>query len=81
MKKIIKILFILCIFIVLISSYFKKIKSPLMNFMPITLFQIQSGSMMPNIKIGEIVFVCKIKKYKENGLLKVYNINDSGGWR
>lgn len=47
-----------------------------MNFMPITLFQIQSGSMMPNIKIGEIVFVCKIKKYKENDII-TYKTKDN----
>lgn len=69
MKRIIKIFFIIFVFILLTSIYIKKVKSPLINFIPITLFQIQSGSMFPNIKEKEIVVVCKKKEYKENDII------------
>ena len=76
MKKAIKILLVIGIIIFLIISYYKKVKSPLENKFPIFLFQIQSGSMMPEIKTGEIVVLLKSNKYKENDII-TYQVNNS----
>lgn len=76
MKKIIKIIFIIGIFLLVLNCYLMKQKSPLENKFPISIFQIQSGSMMPEIKIKEIIIILKSKEYKENEII-TYKINNS----
>ena len=76
MKKAIKILLGIGIIIFLIIIYYKKVKSPLENKFPIFLFQIQSGSMMPEIKTGEIVVLLNSNNYKENDII-TYQVNNS----
>ena len=75
MKKIIKIIFIISIFLLLLNCYLKIKKSPLENKLPISIFQIQSGSMMPEINIGEMVILCRRNSYKENEII-TYQINN-----
>ena len=53
-----------------------KQKSPLENKFPISIFQIQSGSMKPEIEIKEIIIICKSKEYKENDII-TYKVNNS----
>lgn len=76
MKRIVKILFILSLLLFLFSSFAKQRKSPLATFFPISLFQIESGSMMPEIEIGEIVVLWKNKQYHEQDII-TYQVNDS----
>ena len=74
MKRIIKIVFIISIIFLLFNCYFKKDKSPLESNFPLSIFQIQSGSMMPKIQIGEIVILWKCKNYEEKEII-TYKIN------
>ena len=76
MKRIIKIICIIGIFLLVLNCYLMKQKSPLENKFPISIFQIQSGSMMPEIKIKEIIIILKSKEYKENEII-TYKINNS----
>lgn len=76
MKKFIKILFILTLFLFLLNSYYKKGKSPLETTLPISLFQIQSGSMMPEIEVGEIVVLWKNEQYEEKDII-TYQVDNS----
>lgn len=76
LKSIIKIIFIIGIFLLVLNCYLQKEKSPLENKLPITIFQIQSGSMMPEIKIKEIIIILKSKDYKENEII-TYKANNS----
>ena len=74
MKRIIKIVFIISIIFLLFNCYFKKDKFPLESNFPLSIFQIQSGSMMPEIQIGEIVILWKCKNYEEKEII-TYKIN------
>lgn len=76
MKKAVKILIIICFILFLIIICYEKMKSPLETKFPIVLFKIQSGSMMPEIQIGEIVVLCKSNEYKENDII-TYQVNNS----
>lgn len=76
MKRIIKIFCIIGIFLLLLNCCFRKQKSPLENIFPISIFQIQSGSMMPEINIKEIIIIWKSKEYKENDII-TYKVNNS----
>lgn len=75
MKKIGKLLLILCIILFLFSLYTKKSKNPLVNNFPLLLFQIQSGSMEPTIKAKEIILVVKKKNYNQNDIITYKNEN------
>ena len=75
MKKIIKIIFVIIFIFILLNCYLKKEKSPLENNLPISIFQIQSGSMMPEINEKEIVVLWRCKHYKENDII-TYQINN-----
>ena len=70
MKKSIKILFFLTFLLFLIILYFNKSQSPF------SLFQITSGSMMPEIQVGEIVILIRKQEYKENDII-TYQVNNS----
>lgn len=74
MKKIIKAFFVISIIFLLFNCYFKKEKSSLESNFPLSIFQIQSGSMMPEVEIGEIVVLWKCKKYEEKDII-TYKIN------
>ena len=74
MKKIVKIIFIISIIFFLFYCYLKKEKSFLESNFPISIFQIQSGSMMPNIQIGEVIVLWKCKNYEENDII-TYKMN------
>lgn len=74
MKKIIKILFIISIIFILLNCYLKKEKFSLKTNFPLSIFQIQSGSMFPEIEIGEIVILWKSNNYKKNNII-TYKIN------
>lgn len=76
MKKIGKILLILCLFLFLLQSNEKKEKSPLGNILPFSLFQIQSGSMMPEMQIGEIILLWKQENYQEKDII-TYQVEKS----
>ena len=75
MKKIIKIIFIISIFLFLLNCYLKIKKSPLENNFPISIFQIQSGSMIPEIETQEVVILWKNNDYKENDII-TYKTNN-----
>lgn len=64
MKKNLKILFILCLLVFILNCFYKKGISSLEYKLPISLFQIQSGSMKPEIEIGEIVVLWKKDRYE-----------------
>lgn len=51
-------------------------KSPLKEIAPIHFFVIQTGSMMPEIQIGEIVIVKKEKEYQKGDII-TYQVNQS----
>lgn len=70
MKRIVKVLFILSLLLFLVSNLNKK------ETLAFYLFQIQSGSMEPEIKVGEVVFVLRKKQYKENDII-TYSVNNS----
>lgn len=70
MKKSIKILFFLTFLLFLIILYFNKSQNPF------SLFQITSGSMMPEIQVGEIVILIRKQEYKENDII-TYQVNNS----
>lgn len=74
MKKIIKTFFVISIIFLLFNCYFKKEKSSLESDFPLSIFQIQSGSMMPELEIGEIVILWKCKNYEEKDII-TYKIN------
>lgn len=74
MKKIIKIIFIISIIFFLYNCYLKKEKISLVNNLPLSIFQIQSGSMIPNIEIGEIIVLLKCKNYQEKDII-TYKLN------
>lgn len=76
MKRIGKILFILSLLLFLFSSLGKKGKSPLAQIFPISLFQIESGSMMPEIEIGEVVVLLKDRQYQEQDII-TYQVKNS----
>lgn len=76
MKRIAKILFILSLLLFLFSSLSKKGISPLAQVFPISLFQIESGSMMPEIEIGEVVVLLKDKQYQEQDII-TYQVRNS----
>lgn len=63
MKKIGKILILLCFLLFLFIIYFNK------NSMPFSFFEIQSGSMMPEIEVGEIVILFKCSEYQVNDIV------------
>lgn len=67
MKIVQNILIILCLFLFFISL--KKEKSPLVSSFPISFFQIQSGSMMPEIQEKEVVVLWRKKQYEENDII------------
>jgi len=67
--KIIKIVFIIILFLILLNLYLGKGKSPLENKFPLSIFQIKSGSMKPEIEINEIVVLWKCKNYKLNDVI------------
>lgn len=69
MKKIIKVIFIISLFLLLTNCYLKKGESPF-------IFQIQSGSMMPEINVNEIVILWKCKEYKEKDII-TYKVDNS----
>ena len=75
MKKIIKIIFVIIFIFILLNCYLKKEKNPLENNLPISIFQIQSGSMIPEINEKEIVVLWRCKHYKENDII-TYQINN-----
>lgn len=64
MNKIIKIAFIIILFLILLNLYLGKGKSPLENKFPLSIFQIKSGSMKSEIEVNEIVVLWKCKNYK-----------------
>lgn len=74
MKKIIKTFFVISIIFLLFNCYLKKEKSSLESDFPLSIFQIQSGSMMPELEIGEIVILWKCKNYEEKDII-TYKIN------
>lgn len=76
MKKAIKIIFIIALILFFIVICYQKVKSPLESKLPIFLFQIKSGSMMPEIKTEEIVVLWKSKEYKQNDIV-TYKVDDS----
>lgn len=76
MKKVIKIFFVITIILFLLVICYQKEKSPLENKFPLFLFQIQSGSMMPEIKIGEVIVLWKSKEYEEKDII-TYKENSS----
>lgn len=47
----------------------RQVKNPLVMSFPFFLFQIQSGSMMPEIQVGEIILTVKQKQYQENDII------------
>lgn len=69
MKKSLTLLFILCFLLFLIMNYYYEWKIPLINKIPFFLFQIQTGSMMPEIQAGEIVGIVKKQEYQENEII------------
>lgn len=76
MKKAVKIFFVISLILFLLIICYKKEKSPLETKFPLFLFQIQSGSMMPEIKIGEVIVLWKSKKYEEKDII-TYKENGS----
>lgn len=76
MIKTVKIIFIICFIIFLVSCCYQKIKSPFENIFPISMYKIQSGSMLPEIEVGEIVVLCKSNKYKEQDII-TYKMDNS----
>lgn len=76
MKKVMKIFFIIGLILFLLIIFYKKEKSPLENKFPVFLFQIQSGSMMPEIKAEEIVVLWKSAEYKEQDII-TYKVDNS----
>ncbi len=68
MKKIQKILFLLC-FILFLLILKKKEKTPLVAYFPLSIFQIQSGSMMPEIQEKEIVILWKKASYQPQDII------------
>lgn len=62
-----KMLALFCLFLFLVSI--KKEKSPLVTYLPFAFFQIQSGSMMPEIHEKEIVVLWRKKQYQENDII------------
>lgn len=76
MKKFGKIFFIVCLTFLLVNCLNQKVKSPLEEIFPISFFQIQSGSMMPQIQVGEVVVLLKKKQYKENEII-TYQVDNS----
>jgi len=75
-KKAIKIIFIIALILFFIVICYQKVKSPLESKLPIFLFQIKSGSMMPKIKTEEIVVLWKSKEYKQNDII-TYRVDNS----
>ena len=69
MKKYIKIIILLIFLLFLIFLYINK------QNLPLSIFQIQTGSMMPEIDIGEIVILFKSQEYKENEII-TYKVDD-----
>lgn len=75
MKKIIKIFFIICFLLLIFIICYKKVKSPLDIQFPFSLFQIKSGSMMPEIDIGEVIILIKDNNYNERDII-TYKVDD-----
>lgn len=69
MKKFVKLVILLIFLLSLIFLYKNREK------IPISMFQIQTGSMIPEIDIGEIVILLKQQEYEENEII-TYQIND-----
>ena len=70
MKKFIKILILLAFLLFLTILYLNKSK------IPFSLFQITSGSMIPEIQVGEIVGIIHRQEYKENDII-TYQVNNT----
>lgn len=70
MKKYIKIFIFLALLLFLFLLYFNK------QYIPISLFQIKSGSMIPEIGVGDIIVIMKQEEYKEDDII-TYQVNDS----
>lgn len=79
MKKIIYLLFtILLIILFFYIGYSKLIeKSPFVSMFNIGMLQVTSGSMEPNIKIGEIIIILKVKNYKVGDIVTICTKNNS----
>jgi len=73
-KKI--IVCILCMFLFLGLMFFVSQLGPLKELFPVHFFIIQTGSMMPEIQIGELVFVGKKQDYQEGDII-TYKVNQS----
>ena len=69
MKKYIKIIILLIFLLFLIFLYINK------QNLPVSIFQIQTGSMIPKIDIGEIVILFKGQEYRENEII-TYKVDD-----
>ena len=69
MKKYIKILIIMLFILFLFFLYINK------QNLPLSMFKIETGSMRPEIDIGEIVILFKQDEYKENEII-TYKVND-----
>ena len=70
MKKYIKIFIFIALLLLLLLLYFNK------QYIPISLFQIKSGSMLPEIGVGDIIAIMKKEEYKEDDII-TYQVNDS----
>lgn len=76
MKIITKLNLFIVSFIILYCLIITKIQNPILTMFPINFFMIESGSMKPEIQIGEIVVVLKTKEYRKNDII-TYLVNNS----
>lgn len=71
MKKIISKIILICLLIILIAVCYKKYikKEEYISIFGKSLFIVYSGSMKPEIDVGELLVVSKEKKYEENDIV------------
>jgi len=75
-KKRKKVGWIGCLFLILGSLFFIFPKYPLKEICPIHFFIIQTGSMLPEIEIGEMVVVKRKKDYQRGDII-TYQVHHS----
>lgn len=71
-----KIGWMICFFLILGSLFFIFPQYPLYEICPIHFFIIQTGSMMPEIEIGEMVVVKREKEYRKGDII-TYQVKPS----
>lgn len=77
-KNIYLLITILLIILFFYIGYSKLIKkSPFVSIFNIGMLQVTSGSMEPNIKVGEIIIILKTKDYNEGDIVTICTKNNN----